>query len=457
MAKTKANLSIFQIINMSMGFLGIQMGFALQNANASNILQSFGADPHQLPLFWLVAPLMGLLVQPIVGFFGDNTWTKLGRRKPYFLAGAILASIGLILFPNTPLIVSEGMKTCYFLGLSGVMWVAILFLAFMDGSFNISMEPFRALVGDMLPKNQGSLGFSVQTILIGVGAVFGSFMPSILQYFGVSNVAHEGYVRPTVVYSFYIGALVLMGTIIYTILTTREYTPEEFNEFAGREKNHREKGKLSDIFKDFSKMPERMRRLGWVQFFTWYSLFMMWVFMSPAVASHHFGLPTSDHSSEAYGAAGNLVGELFGYYNFWAIPFAFALIPLAKVSSRKLVHFAALLCGGLGLLSVFFFDKELLWLSMIGIGFAWASILAMPYALLVDSLPVHKMGVYMGIFNFFIVIPQIINGLISPYILKSFFDDYSIYMILIAGITMLMAALLTLRIKEPLFPKHRPE
>ncbi len=451
--KTKPALSIAQITNMSMGFLGIQMAFALQNANASRIFSNIGADVHDLPGVWLVAPIMGLLIQPLVGFFGDNTWTKLGRRKPYFLGGAILASIGLILLPNTPFVASEGMQHTHFLGLSSVIWLGILFLAFMDGSINISMEPFRALVGDMLPKSQSALGFSIQTILIGVGAVLGSWMPSFLTYFGVSNSAPDGFVSPAVVYSFYIGALVLMATILYTIITTREYSPKEFKEFMDEtDKFEEAKPRLSDIFRDFGKMPERMKRLGAVQFFTWFGLFMMWVFTTPAIATFHFGLPVEDTHSVQYNAAGNKVGDLFGLYNLFAIPFAFALIALAKTTSRKFVHFTALICGGIGLLLFYFItDVDYLWISMIGIGFAWASILAMPYALLVDSLPIHKMGIYMGIFNFFIVIPQIINGLISPYIVKSVFQSQAIYMIVLAGISLLIAALLTLRVKEPLF------
>ncbi|MCB9201684.1 MAG: MFS transporter [Flavobacteriales bacterium] len=453
MNTTKPKLSILQIINMSMGFLGIQMGFALQNANASRIFANFGADVHDLGYVWLVAPIVGLIVQPIIGHMGDHTWTKLGRRKPYFLVGALLACVGLIFLPNSPYLIDEGMKTTHFLGFSVTIWIGIFFLAFMDGSFNISMEPFRALVGDMLPKSQGSLGFSVQTILIGIGAVIGSVIPSILTYFGVSNQAPEGYVPNSVIYSFYIGALVLILTILYTIVTTKEYTPQEFNQFAGKEDATNEvKSSFKDIFVDFANMPVRMKRLGIVQFFSWFALFMMWVYTTSAVATHHFGLSPDDTHSAMYNNAGNKVGELFGQYNFWAIPFAFLLIPFAKFTSRKFTHFIALLFGALGYVSIYFItDSDYLFIPMIGIGFAWASILAMPYALLIDSIPVHKMGIYMGIFNFFIVIPQIINGLISPYIVKNLFNNYAIYMLVLSGVSMFIAALLTLRIKEPLF------
>lgn len=456
MAKEKPDLSLVQIINMSVGFMGIQMGFGLQNGNASRILQSFGADVHHLGYMWLVAPIMGLLVQPIIGHFGDHTWTKLGRRKPYFLVGAILAAFGLCFLPNSSVLSGGGMEATTFLGLSLTLWLAIFFLAFMDGSFNISMEPFRALVGDMLPRRQGALGFSVQTILIGIGAVFGSYLPDWLTRLGVSNVADEGMIPNSVVYSFYIGAGFLLATIIYTIITTKEYTPEEFDEFAGVQNEPEGKPSLKDIFTDFKNMPERMKKIGAVQFFSWFALFMMWVYTTSAVATHHYGTAIDDAHSALYQQAGNKVGTLFGVYNLLAVPFAFILTPFAKKTSRKFVHLLALFCGGLGLISMYFIQNpNLLWLSMVGLGFAWASILAMPYAILVDALPVKKMGIYMGIFNFFIVIPQILNGLIMPSIVKNVFGNYAIYMLLIAGASMILAAFLTFRLDEPLFNRSK--
>lgn len=561
--KIKPNLSIAQIINMSMGFLGIQMGFALQNGNASRILADLGADVHHLPLMWIVAPLMGLLVQPIIGFMGDNTWTKLGRRKPYFLIGAILAAIGLIFLPNSSLIASDGMKAVNFVGFSITIWIAIFFLAFMDASFNISMEPFRALVGDMLPKSQGALGFSVQTVLIGVGAVIGSSMPWILNnWFDINNTAPKGMIAPNVVYSFYIGAVILLGSIIYTIVTTKEYSPEDFRKFVGNPDAEKPKHKFKDIFVDFVNMPKRMKELGAVQFFSWVGLFLMWVFTTVSVSQSKYDVeigkvqyqnliqelkqknevtpelndkikelekikPSSKDNyfissslssflgqdvlyaekelltkiesyelpanlskelakikkekvlvisdelvqfllsketdpklelvykmkfiNAQHGKSGDLVNILFTYYNFFAIPFAFSLPFLARKTSRKFVHFLALICGGLGLISIYFVGPNYLWISMLGVGFAWASILAMPYALLVDSLPVHKMGIYMGIFNFFIVIPQILNSLFSGWVVDKIFNNYAIYMLVIGGASLLLAALLTLRVKEPLF------
>lgn len=454
-AVSKPMLSLRSIINLSMGFLGIQMGFGLQNGNASRILANFGADVHHLSWFWLVAPLTGLIVQPIIGHMGDNTWGKLGRRKPYFLVGAILAALGLMFLPNSSIIAGEGMKATEFLGISAILWISIGFLALMDASFNISMEPFRALVGDMLPKSQGTIGFGVQTILISLGAIIGSFMPWILtNWFGLANTAEDGMIAPNVIGSFYVGAAVLIATILYTIATVKEYSPADFARFNG-EPEKSAKSKMSDIFRDVANMPIRMRRLGLVQFFSWFALFTMWVYTTSALATHHYGLTPDVSNGAVFNTAADQTGALFGWYNFFALIFAFLLSPLAKLTSRKFVHIVALTSGGIGLLSMYFIkDPNYLIISMIGIGFAWASILSMPYALLIDSLPTHKMGVYMGIFNFFIVIPQIINALVGGPIVHKFFADYAINYLVFGGVLFILAALLTLRIREPLFNEH---
>lgn len=439
----KPDLSLASIINMSMGFLGIQMAFGLQNGNASRILQTLGADVHHLSWFWLVAPFTGLIVQPIIGHMGDHTWSeKWGRRKPYFLIGALLTAIGLVFFPNSASV------SLYLAG--AVLMFAVVFLAMMDASINVAMEPFRALVGDMLPKHQGTVGFSVQTVLIGIGAVIGSNMPLWLTKLGVSNVALEGFVPDSVIYSFYIGAAILLLTILYTVFTTKEYSPEEFQAFSEAEEPvTKQKSSFMDIFSDFAKMPSLMKNLGLVQFFSWFALFTMWVYTTSSVATHHFGLSPDDAKSEAYNNAGNLVGELFGYYNLFSIPFALLiLIPLAKVIGKKQTHALALFCGGLGLISMYFIkDTSLLWIPMIGIGFAWASILAMPYAMLINALPLNKMGVYMGIFNFFIVLPQIVNGIFGGPIVAKFFDNYAIGYIVIGGISMIIAGIISLTLK----------
>lgn len=432
----KPNLSMLQIINMSMGFLGIQMAFGLQNGNASRILANFGADVHELSWFWLVAPVTGLIVQPIIGHMGDNTWSPLGRRKPYFLIGAILCAIGLVMLPNA--------ASATQMMAANVLLLAVIFLAMMDASINVAMEPFRALVGDMLPKHQGTIGFSVQTILIGIGAVIGSYLPDWLTQLGVSNEAAAGFVADNVIYSFYVGAGFLILTIIYTIVTTKEYSPEEFAAFEGG-KEIAPPSKFTDIFKDFSNIPPQMKRLGIVQFFSWFALFTMWVFTTSALATHHFGLSPDDTHSKAFNDAGDLTGKLFGMYNLWAIPFAFILTPLAKWIGKKQTHALALAFGGTGLILMYFIkDTGLLWISMIGLGFAWASILAMPYAMLIEVIPQKKMGVYMGIFNFFIVIPQIINGIFGGPIVSSVFGKMAIDYVVVGGVCMLLGAILTL-------------
>ena len=434
----KPHLSLPQIINMSVGFLGIQMAFGLQNGNASRILANFGADVHELSWFWLVAPFTGLIVQPIIGHMGDHTWTRMGRRKPYFLVGAVLCAIGLIFLPNSA-------EVSHYLA-ANVLVFAVIFLAMMDASVNVAMEPFRALVGDLLPKEQGTVGFGVQTILIGIGAVIGSALPGIFTSLGVSNVAAEGFVPQNVVYSFYTGAAVLIAAILYTIITTREYTPEEMRRFAGQSEAEPKAG-FGEMIRDFGRIPKTMKQLGWVQFFTWFALFTMWVFTTSAVATHHYGLSPEDTSSQAFSNAGDYVGSLFGMYNFFAIPFAFLLIPLARKIGKKQVHALALICGGLGLISMYFLSRDLLWISMLGIGFAWASILAMPYAMLIESLPQTKMGIYMGIFNFFIVIPQIINGVIGGPIVSALLQKQAIYYIVIGGVLMLLGAAFVMRVK----------
>ncbi|BAP30837.1 transporter [Chryseobacterium sp. StRB126] len=435
--KIKPELSLTQIINMSMGFLGIQMAFGLQNGNASRILANLGADVHELSWFWLVAPITGLIVQPIIGHMGDNTWSPLGRRKPYFLIGAVLCAIGLVLLPNAASVTQ--------MFAANALLLAVIFLAMMDASVNIAMEPFRALVGDMLPKHQGTIGFSVQTILIGVGAVLGSYLPDWLTKLGISNVAPKGFVADNVIYSFYVGAVLLIISILYTIITTKEYSPEEFAAFEDGKEIEHEKSKFSDIFKDFAGIPAQMKKLGIVQFFSWFALFTMWVFTTSALATHHLGLSPEDTHSKAFNDAGDLTGKLFGMYNLWAIPFAFLLTPIAKWIGKKQTHALALLCGGLGLISMYFIkDVENLWISMIGLGFAWASILAMPYAMLIEVIPQRKMGVYMGIFNFFIVIPQIINGLFGGPVVSGIFGKQAMDYVVVGGVCMLIGALVTM-------------
>ena len=429
----KQKMSFMQIFNMSFGFLGIQFGLALQNANVSRILQSFGADVEHLSLFWLAAPVTGMIVQPIIGHYSDRTWCRLGRRRPYFLVGAILASAMLFLMPNAPAL--KDFLSPLLIG-AGI-------LMFMDASINVAMEPFRALVADKLPSEQRTLGFSLQTSLIGIGAVVGAVLPFVLtNWFGMSNVADAGGVASNVKTAFYIGGAVLLACVLWTVITTSENPPAE------EEKSNKEKdGGFFEIFKDFGRMPKTMRQLGVVQFFSWFALFSMWVYMTPAVAEHCYN--TIDRTSIEYGNAGDWVGVLQGIYNGVAAVFAFLLPLIAGKIGRRATHAISLLAGALGFASFFIFnDPNMLIISMIGVGIAWGSILAMPYSILAGSLPAAKMGVYMGIFNFFITIPQICNGLLGGLMVKYLYGGHTIYAMVFSGVCLLIAAISVLAVED---------
>lgn len=422
--KTKARMSFWQIWNMSFGFLGIQFGFALQNANASRILQTFGAHVEELPWFWLVAPITGMLVQPIVGYYSDRTWNKFGRRRPYFLIGALLTSAALILMPNAPHLAS----------FISPMLIGGGMLMIMDASINISMEPFRALVADKLPEEQHALGFSMQTLLIGIGAVVGSWLPYILgNWFGISKeAAHEGLVAPNVYFSFYIGAAVLLSAILWTVIRTKEYPPDFYEEEI-----------KTDVKKEKFSIPKPMIQLLLVQFFSWFALFTMWVFTTPAVAKTFYG--TVDPNSAAFQEAGDWVGILFGVYNLVSAIIALSLPLIAAKIGRKKTHALALAIGGLSYLSFSIIpNPDLLILPMIGIGIAWGSILAMPYAMLANSIPPKQMGMFMGLFNMSITIPQIISGVFGGLILKNFLHNDPVNSILLAGVFMFLGAISSL-------------
>ena len=439
----KPILSTAAIWNMSVGFLGIQAGFALQNANASRILQTLGADTHQLGWFWLVAPITGMLVQPLIGHYSDKTWTKLGRRKPYFLVGAIMASIGLMLMPNAAL----------FTAFLPALWVGAGMLMIMDASFNVAMEPFRALVADKLSTDQRTAGFAIQTVLIGLGAVAGSWLPTILSdWFGVSDQALDGGVPDNVIYAFFVGALLLLGAIIWTIVTTSEYSPDELARFDDNIKEDTSQvstNVISAIIKDFGNMPDTMKQLGLVQFCSWFALFGMWVYSTPAIAEHLYGLAANDTTSPNYQVAGNKVGFVFGIYNLVSAAYAFLLPFIARKIGRKYTHAISLFAGGLGLISIYFMSNpDFLVYAMIGVGMAWASILAMPYAMLAGAIPAHKMGIYMGIFNFFITVPQITNGLLGGPLLKFAYGNHAIFAIVTSGIFMILGALASIFIKD---------
>ena len=491
----KPKLRFWQIWNMSFGFLGIQFGFGLQNANVSRIFQTLGADIERIPLLWIAAPVTGLIMQPIIGYLSDHTWGRFGRRRPFFMIGAILASLALLIMPNSP-----------------ALWIAAGMLWIMDASINISMEPFRAFVGDMLPDDQRTLGFTMQSFFIGIGAFVASWLPYILaNWLGIPNTAEHG-LPPTVIYSFYLGGAVFLCAVMWTVFTTKEYSPEEMKKFetlqdkeiredmttepegtyirrgiiwliAGAviafpvyhyklekelyilsgglalfgllqlisawliRKNQGQSG-LVNVITDLYRMPKTMAQLAVVQFFSWFALFSMWIYTTPAITSHLYG--TTDTSSAAYNEGANWVGGMFGWYNLFAAFFGIAVLPwLARLTSRKTTHMIALTCGGLGLISLYFLtDPHQMVYSMIGIGLAWSSILAMPYAILTGALPQSKMGVYMGIFNFFIVIPQILAATLLGFMVKVLYHGESIYALISGGISMILAAALVMIVND---------
>lgn len=435
----KPRLSFAQVFNMSFGFLGIQFGFALQNSNASGILRNYGADIEQLSWFWLAAPLVGLIVQPVVGFYSDKTWNRFGRRRPYFLAGALLSASALTLMPNANLLGA----------LAPLVIIGAGFLMVMDACFNLSMEPFRALVADNLPDSQRTLGFSIQTFLIGVGAVAGSLLPYILHHgFDVPNQAPAGVVAPNVKLAFYLGAVVFLLSILWTVFKTKEYPPDEYERYHGKQ-DHPAKG-LGSIFTDLRNMPRTMKQLGLVQFFSWFALFGMWVFTTDSISTHIFGLSIEDKSSDLYRQAQDWTGVIFGVYNAVSAIYALCLPTIANKIGRKKTHALSLLIGGIGLISIYFApNKETLLFSMACVGVAWASILAMPYVILSGSIPSGKMGVYMGIFNFFITIPQILNGVVSGPMVKNIYNNQPVYALIMAGVFMICAAISVVYVYDP--------
>jgi len=567
----KPKLSFWQIWNMSFGFLGIQFGFALQNANVSRIFETLGADKDEIPILWLAAPVTGLLIQPIIGYMSDRTWNSLGRRKPFFLVGAILASIALIFMPN-----------------SSTLWMAAGMLWIMDGSINVSMEPFRALVGDMLPSEQRTQGFAIQSFFIGIGAVAASALPYMLtNWFDVSNTAPKGEIPPSVEISFYLGAFAFFTAVMWTIMKTKEYPPEMMAQFEGGEEEEEQSASFKDFVDDFMKIPKTMKQLAFVQFFTWFALFSMWIYTTAAVTSHVYDMKiengfyqelnsklnalTIDESDEKaqkeyksvkkdweemgkkfakgdqavaptvnsvgyflektmseadlytaintaftsistdtkayqdmkermdkltttfeedpkkvnvdfilvdfvknnaksidpafqeqlatvhplkyvqqeYNTGADYVGLCFAAYSGFAALFSIFLAPMAARLTRKGTHAVSLVAGALGLISIYFIQNpNVLMISMLGIGLAWASILSMPYAILAGSLPAKKMGIYMGIFNFFIVIPQILASSLLGFFMNNFFDGEAVLTLVLGGVSMLVAAGLTMIVED---------
>ncbi len=429
---TKPRLSFWQIWNMSFGFLGIQFGWGLQMANMSAIYEYLGAKADQIPILWLAAPLTGLLVQPIIGHMSDRTWGRLGRRRPYFLTGAILSSLALILMPN-----------------SSSLWMAAGLLWILDASINISMEPFRAFVADMLPEDQRTAGFTMQSVFIGFGAVVASALPYLLtNVFGVGAGTGTSLIPWTVRLSFYMGAAAFFGAVMWTIFTTSEYPPDDLEAF--RKSKEEKVGPLDsarEILHDFVNMPVTMRQLSVVQIFTWMGLFCMWLYFGVAVARNVFGAP--DEKSPLYAQGVEWGGICFAAYSAVCFGISWFLPAIAGRLGRKLTHTLCLLCGSAGMLSVgFIHNQYLLLLSMVGVGIAWASILSMPYAILAGSLPPRKIGIYMGIFNFAIVTPEIIASLGFGWVMNHLLNNNRLVAVEAGGVFLIVAALLMQRVHE---------
>jgi maltose/moltooligosaccharide transporter len=425
----KPQKSFWQIWNMSFGFLGIQFGWGLQMANMSAIYEYLGARADQIPILWLAAPLTGLIVQPIIGNASDHTWTRLGRRRPYFLAGAILSSLALILMPRC-----------------SALWMAAGLLWILDTSINISMEPFRAFVADLLPEEQRTQGFAMQSLFIGLGAVVASALPWLL-----TNVFHVGEAHSvsaipiTVRLSFYLGAAAFFGAVMWTIVSTREYPPETR---LYKEESRGLATQAAEIFAAIREMPLTMRQLAPVQLLTWLGLFCMWLYFPVAVARNVFG--AADQSAPSYTVGVEWAGICFGMYSAVCFVFSFFLPLVAKLVGRKWTHSLCLTCGAAGLLSVaFIHDKNYLLLSMAGVGIAWASTLSMPYSVLAASLPENRTGVYMGIFNFFIVLPEIIASLAFGWIMSHLLHNNRLAAVVSGGVFMVLAAVLMQRVEDP--------
>lgn len=423
----KPLLSFWQIWNISFGFLGVQIGYSLQNANTSRILSALDADPHHLSLFWLAAPLAGLIVQPIVGLSSDKTWTKLGRRIPFILGGAIVSAGAMFFMPNSE----------HFAALLAPLIFGATMLLLMDTSFNVTMQPFRALVSDMVPDSQRNKGYSIQSFLINAGAVVGSLLPFILTSLGVANEPAEGQkVAPTVVWSFYFGGAVLLLSVLWTSFRTKEYPPAEYAKYNNISEEKEEKQSFMQLLVN---IPSAMWQLAVTQFFSWFSLFLMWVYTTQGIAQHIWGV--TDPKSKEFNEAGNWTGVIFAAYSVFAALYSLVLTPLADKFGRKNTYAISLLAGGIGLISMMFIeDKNMHFLSMVGVGIAWAAILAMPYAILSSSLPAKQTGVYMGIFNITITVPQIAAGLLGGVAL-SLLNEQAINVIGLSGVSMLLAGI----------------
>ncbi len=442
---TKRDLSFGQLINLSFGFFGVQIAYALQSANISRIFATLGADPHQLSFFWILPPLMGMLVQPLIGKYSDKTWCKLGRRKPYLLVGAIIAVLVMVLLPNAG---SFNLSTAYtLLGLNAAMWFGLFSLIFLDTSINIAMQPFKMMVGDMVNEKQKGLAYSIQSFLCNAGSLVGYLFPIFFTFIGISNIAPEGVVPDSVIWSFYIGAAILIICVLYTFITVKEMNPQEYAAFHGIEAKQQEEKKSENFITLLLKAPKTFWTVGLVQFFCWAAFLFMWTYSNGAIAEQCWGWEVEQGTSvAAYQEAGNWVGLVFAIQAIGSLLWAMVL-PMFK--SNKVAYIVSLLIGAAGFISTMFITNQyVLFVSYLLIGCAWAAMLALPFTILTNSLKGDNMGFYLGLFNCTICLPQIIAALCGGLILKYLCGGEQVMMLVAAGISLILGAASVLIVKE---------
>ena len=432
--KQKTTLTFWQIWNLSFGFFGVQIAYSLQSANISRIFATLGADPHNLSYFWILPPLMGIVVQPIVGTLSDRTWTRFGRRIPYLFIGALASIIVMCLLPNAG---------SFSFTIGGAMLFGLISLMFLDTSINMAMQPFKMLVGDMVNEKQKGFAYSIQSFLCNAGSLVGYLFPFIFTWIGISNIAAEGVVPNSVIYSFYVGAAILILCVIYTVIKVKEMPPHEYAQFHGIKEQPKKKEK-SDFITLLKKAPKVFWTVGLVQFFCWAGFMYMWTYTNGGIAESVWG--TTDAKSAAYQDAGNWVGILFAIQAIGSVLWSM-VIPLFK--SHKTAYIVSLLLGGAGFIStIFIHDQYILFVSYLLIGCAWAAMLALPFTILTNALSGKNMGAYLGLFNGTICLPQIIAAALGGLVFKHIVGESSIMMLVVAGVLMLFGSIAVLFVKE---------
>ena len=442
----KRNLSFGQLFNLSFGFFGVQIAYALQSANISRIFATLGADPHQLSFFWVLPPLMGMIVQPLVGKYSDKTWNRLGRRKPYLIVGALIAVAVMLLLPNAG---NFTFTQSLFLGLNAAMWFGLFSLMFLDTSINIAMQPFKMMVGDMVNEEQKGLAYSIQSFLCNAGSLAGYIFPILFTWVGIANTAPEGVVPDSVKWSFYIGAALLIFCVLYTFFTVKELNPEEYAKFHGLAEKKDEKKEDPSFIKLLINAPSTFWTVGLVQFFCWAAFLFMWTYSNGAIATQCFGWDGVTTAAEAFQTAGNWVGVCFAIQAVGSMLWALVMPTLEKYFHNKGAYAISLIVGALGFVSTLFVTNQyVLLVSYALIGAAWAAMLAVPFTILTNSLKGDNMGYYLGLFNCTICLPQIVAAVIGGSILKYICVGSQVGMLVVAGVLLLLGAASVVLIKE---------